>query len=188
MRRHRLLIIVSTAILLLLSTSAASAFGLKDVLKMHKDGIDESLIIQKIEYSGKTFRLDADDMHKLKEAGVSDKVISAMLRTEARDAYDDTYYHRYDYDYYHYYPRTRLHVGFGGYYPYYGYYGRFYPRYYSYYSPRSYRTHRQGDYGTTRTRTQVGERLYTGNRGPAAGYRERSRSAQPGAGARTRSR
>jgi len=181
---------VSTALLLLLSTSAASAFGLKDVLRMHKDGIDDSLIIQKIEYSGKTFHLDADDMHKLKEAGVSDKVISAMLRTEARYE-DDEYYDRgYDY-YYHHYPRTRLYVGFGhgGYYPYYGYYGSYwYPRHYSYYSPRSYRTYPQGQYGNTRYRGQVGERLYTGNRGPAAGYGGRSRPAQPGAGTRTRQR
>ena len=188
--RHRLLIILATAILLLLSTSAASAFGLKDVLRMHKDGIDDKLIIQKIEYSGKTFHLDADDMHKLKEAGVSDKVISAMLRTEARD-YDDDYYDRgYDHGYYyHHYPRTRLYVGFGGYYPYYGHYGSYwYPRYYSSY-PRSYRTYRHGgQYGDTRYRGQVGERIYTGNRGPAAGYRERSRPAQPGAGARTRTR
>lgn len=186
--RHLLLIIVSTVILLLISASAASAFGWKDVLQMHKDGIDDKLIIQKIEYSGKTFRLDADDMRKLKEKGVSDKVISAMLRTEARE-YDD-YDRDYDYGYYyHHYPRTRLYVGFGGYYPYYGYYSRYwYPRHYSSY-PRSYRTYRHGgQYGDTRYRGQVGERLYGGNRGPAAGFRERSRPANPGAGARTRTR
>ncbi|HET7903647.1 MAG TPA: hypothetical protein VFM17_03710, partial [Candidatus Eisenbacteria bacterium] len=79
----------------------ASAFGWKDVLKMHRAGIADSLILQKIEYSGETIRLDADDMEALKEAGVSDEVISAMLRTEAEEYEDEDYaYEGRSYGYY----------------------------------------------------------------------------------------
>ena len=205
--RRSLLVIVTALVLFLLSTSSASAFGLKDVLQMHKDGIADSLIIQKIEYSRKTFRLDAGDMRDLKEAGVSDEVISTMLRTENRGDDEDYYdYPRgYAYDDY-YYPHTRLYLGFGlgGYYPHGWYYGGYrYPRHYRYYSPRYYRTydHRRyyfhrgntgyrtptGQWGGTRYRGQVGERIYSGNR-PRAGYRERTGPAHPGTGVRTRRR
>src|SRR6267143_1867786 len=128
-------------LLFFLSVPSASAFGLKDVFKMNSDGIADSLIILKIENSGKTFRLNADDMHKLQKAGVSDEVISAMLRTEGRDRdegyrYRD-YYPDYSYQYYS---------------PYYG--GYRVPRYRPYYSnPYS------GNYGNYRYRGSYGNRL-----------------------------
>ena len=103
-------------------TSPALAFGTKDVLQMQRDGISDQLIIEKIEHSGKVFRLDADDLRELKQAGVSDKVITSMLRTEDRED---------DYTYYH--PRSRVFVDLGfyggtyyrpcGYYPRYRHYG-----------------------------------------------------------------
>ena len=78
----RILLIGSFGLLLsFISVHGAWAFGLKDVVQMHGDGIADSLIIQKIDHSGKTFHLDARDMHELKQAGVSDEVISAMLQT-----------------------------------------------------------------------------------------------------------
>jgi hypothetical protein len=206
--RRILLFLFAGLLLFLLSAPAASAFGWKDVVKMHRDGIADSLIVQKIEYSGKTFRLDADDIHALKEAGVSDEVVSAMLRTEDR-RYDDDYYdypYGYAYDYYSY-PHTRLYLGFGlgSYYPrswYYG--GHRYPRYYPYFSQRYYWTHRYGgtygyrgytgyrgwtgNYGDTRYRGQVGDRLQTGNRGYPGSRGRTGGSAGPGTGTRTRSR
>jgi hypothetical protein len=145
--------------LFLFAAPKASAFGVRDVLKMNGDGIADSLIIMKIENSGKTFHLSADDMHALKEAGVSGEVISAMLRTEARDRDQD--YDGYDYgDYYHPYPyaypygHVFLGFGFHRYYtpyyaPYYG--GHRFPRYHRYYSnpyPRDYGNYRyRGSYG-----------------------------------------
>ena len=79
----RILLLGAAGLLLsLLTPHGAWAFGTKDVLQMHKDGIADSLIIQKIEYSGKTFHLDAEDMHALKQEGVSDDVISAMLAAD----------------------------------------------------------------------------------------------------------
>jgi hypothetical protein len=213
--RRILLFFVPILVSVLISTPAASAFGWKDVLQMHRDGIADSLIVQKIEYSGKTFHLDADDMRALKEAGVSDEVVSAMLRTEAEDGSDDSY-HDYGYGYYghpYYYPHSRLYLGFGlGYYdPHRWYYGGYwYPRYRTYYPPRYYWIHRYGrsygnpvyapyrgytghrgwtgNYGDTRYRTQVGNRTFTGNRG-TTGYRTGTGTSRTGgAGGRTRSR
>jgi hypothetical protein len=115
----------------------AFAFGWKDVVDMQKDGISEDLIIEKINHSGKSFSLDADDIRDLKDAGVSDRVISAMLRTEDQDNGDD-----YNYGYYH--PNTRVYLGFG-------LYGGSYYRPYAYFpsyrysAPRVYRGY--GGYG-----------------------------------------
>jgi hypothetical protein len=82
MRRAHLYGAVLIAFCLVLP-QAARAFGINDVCKMSKDGVSDSLIIRKIELSHKKFRLDSQDFHKLQKAGVSDKVISAMLETEA---------------------------------------------------------------------------------------------------------
>ena len=186
--RRILLFTVIGFTLLLFSASGAFAFGTKDVVKMTDDGIADSIIILKIENSGKTFRLDADDIYKLKKDGVSDEVISAMLKTEGRDRYEDDYY--YDRGAYYYpqpyysYPYSRLYVGFGyrsgGYYsPYYGgrrgYYS--YPRYRPYSGTPSSGT-------TTRYRGSYGTR---GGPPPSGGSASRPRSSG-GSGTRTRTR
>lgn len=171
----RILLAAAVGVLLSLTTAqGAWAFGWKDVRRMHQDGIADSLIIQKIEHSGKRFHLEAKEIHALKEADVSDEVIAAMLETEDRYEPRDSYYD--DYGYYYHPPRVYLGLGFGYYhsypwyydgYPYYGgyrYYGR-YPRYYgghSYgYTPRyrsyeRYGGHAYPNYGTSRARTHVG--------------------------------
>lgn len=155
----RILLIGSFGLLLsFISVHGAWAFGLKDVVQMHGDGIADSLIIQKIDHSGKTFHLDARDMHELKQAGVSDEVISAMLQTEDREDETDSYY----YDGY-YYPRVSLGVGlgfgsyYGPYWPYSGWYGRYgHYRYHGYYSPRYYGYHYYGRPGVGYTRPGYG--------------------------------
>ncbi len=151
------LLAVTGLVLFLFSASVASAFGVKDVLKMNRDGIPDSLMILKIENSGKAFHLSADDLHALHEAGVSDEVVSAMLRTEGRDrdyGYGDTYYYPYAHPYYSY-PYGRVFLGFGYrhyYSPYYGGYRT--PRYRPYYSnPYG------GNYGNQRYRGSYGNRL-----------------------------
>lgn len=195
------LCLAAGSLALLVIAPMASAFGWKDVLKMHRAGIADSIIVQKIEYSGKTFDLGADEMVALTEAGVSDSVISAMLRTEAEEYTDD--YDRYDYPYYH--PHSRIYVGWGhyypryrayGYYPYYGgYYGghRYTRRYYDGYRRHGYQGW-SGDYGTTRERTRVESRIDPRTRSGAE-YRTRSQtrpytpSPRPGSsGARSRRR
>lgn len=120
----RILLIAAAGLLTLsLSVASAWAFGTKDVVAMHQSGFADSLIVQKIRYSGATFHLNTNDIAKLKGQGISDTVISAMLRTEARRSvvYYDPYwgpYWWYDgphfapYSYYDgpYYPRVS--VGF----------------------------------------------------------------------------
>jgi len=119
---------------LMLFSAPAWAFGVKDVVKMCDAGVPDSLIVMKIENSGKTFRLSADDITQLHNSNVSNEVISAMIQTEGRDR-DDDYYGGYYYHpspYYYDYPySSRLYLGFG-----YRYGG---PRYYSsYYAPVRY--------------------------------------------------
>jgi hypothetical protein len=118
----RILLLAAAALVLsLLAPGGAWAFGTKDVVQMHRDGIADSLIIQKIHYSGKTFHLEASDIRALKGAGVSDEIISAMLATEER--YDRDYGY-----YYPYYPRVVVGFGYYGYHGYPGYYSPFYGR------------------------------------------------------------
>ena len=162
------LLAVTGLLLFLFSAPEASAFGFKDVIKMNEDGIADSLIVMKIENSGKTFHLDADDLHALHEAGVSNEVISAMLRTEGRDRGQDYY----DYGDYYYYPYARpythLFLGFGYHNycaPYHGGYG--FPRYRPYYGhPYS------GNYGNSRYRGSYGSRQPAGG-GYGSRYRRR---------------
>ena len=170
-----LLLGLAGLVVILVSAPTASAFGTKDVIKMTRDGVADSLIIQKIEYSGKTFRLDADDIHALQEGGVSDEVISAMLRTESQDRRDDYYGYGYDYPPY-YYPYSRVYLGFGfyGHYGHYGHYGypyyggyRYYPRYRSYYSNPYSRNH-----GNQRYRGSYGAPQHGGG---GSGTRQRQR-------------
>src|SRR5262245_7138130 len=67
---------------LLLMPSPARAFSVDDVIQMHLDQFADSLIVLKIRNSGSVFHLEMKDLHKLKEAGVSDDVVAAMLNTE----------------------------------------------------------------------------------------------------------
>ncbi len=182
----RILLYTLTGLLLFfVSVPAASAFGLNDVLKMNDDGVADSLIVLKIENSGKTFHLNADDMHKLQKAGVSDEVISAMLRTEGRDRDEDYYgysgYYPYTYPYYSY-PYSRVFLGFGYshyYSPYYG--GYRYPRYRPYYSnPYS------GSYGNYRYRGSYGSRLGTYRSQPGSSGSRPSSGGNSGTRTRTR--
>ena len=164
-------------VLCLWPAHGAWAFGVKDVVQMHADGIADSLIIQKIEHSGKSFDLNAKDLHQLKEADVSDEVISAMLQTEDQDGeyYDNGYYYP---------PRAYVGLGFGyyhdywpyygGYRPYYGHYGRYYGHY-GYYSPRyyNYRWYGHSGYGGNYQRPYGGYGGYShqGTSGGTTRYR-----------------
>jgi hypothetical protein len=136
------IIVLGAAVLLfsLLVPHGAWAFGVKDVVEMHRDGIADSLIIDKIYYSGKTFHLEAGDLRALKQAGVSDEVISAMLYTEKREGGSSYYGGYYGGYYWPPYPRVIVGLGFGHYAPYYGgYWGphRYYGHY-GYYGRPSY--------------------------------------------------
>jgi len=185
---------------LMLLSAPAWAFGVKDVVKMSDAGVPDSLIVMKIENSGKTFKLSADDITQLHNSNVSNEVISAMLQTEGRDRDDDYYggYYSHPYPYYYDYPySSRLYLGFG-----YRYGGRHYysPYYGRGYYPRRYQPYSGGNFGNTRYRGSYGTRLYGGGTGQhgggttggSAGSGTPSRSGgsggSGGSGTRTRTR
>ena len=117
----RILTLGAVALLTFLVSTPARAFDWKDIAQMQRDGISDELVLEKIQHSGKVFHLDADDLHELKSAGVSDKVLTAMLRTEDQEdlGYDHPQYaypypvHPCVYRNPYYGPRVSLNFGFG---------------------------------------------------------------------------
>ncbi len=59
---------------------------LTDVVKIVKSGISESLIADHIKQSGLTYKLTMNDLLYLKQNGVQDSVISALLATKDAEA------------------------------------------------------------------------------------------------------
>ena len=66
----------------LLSPAGVRAFGVHDVIQLHQEQVSDSLIVLAIHNSHRVIHVTSDDFRKLKQAGVSDPVMSAMLRTE----------------------------------------------------------------------------------------------------------
>jgi len=67
----------------LLFSSPAHALTLEDILALTRLGYDEVAIVKLIEDTGSVFHLTAPDLIELKNAGVSEKVLQAMIRTRA---------------------------------------------------------------------------------------------------------
>ncbi len=104
----------------------------QDVIALSKTKIGDNVIISMINNSGSTFHLRTNDVIELADSGVSDTVISAMMRTDAPDGGGGE--------------PGRYYAGYPPYYwwgvtpwwspwyfsGYYGYWGGFYRPYYSY--------------------------------------------------------
>jgi len=122
----------------LLVPRSAWAFGVGDVLKLHREQVSDSLIVLQIEHTGQVIRLSSQDFRKLKQAGVSDEVIGALVRSDrpkqtAPPLYGPPLYaHVYAPYSYGYYPSLSFGLRFG--YPVYRYplYRRYYPFPYRY--------------------------------------------------------
>jgi len=65
---------------------AADDPRLADIVRIVKSGISESLIAEQIKQSGATYKLTMNDLLYLKQNGVQDSVISALLATKAEEA------------------------------------------------------------------------------------------------------
>lgn len=77
MRMPRLfLVLVVTA----LFAGRAEAVTVRDLIELSRAGVSEEVLIELIAVDGSVFNLDAATLRELKTAGVSDKVIMAMLR------------------------------------------------------------------------------------------------------------
>ena len=59
--------------------AAPRALTIADVTRMVKAGLSEDLVIAQIRKNGKAFDLTTDDLLKLKESGVSDNILKAMV-------------------------------------------------------------------------------------------------------------
>jgi hypothetical protein len=59
---------------------------LADIVKIVKSGISESLIAEQIKQSGLTYKLTMNDLLYLKQNGVQDSVIAALLATKEAEA------------------------------------------------------------------------------------------------------
>jgi hypothetical protein len=60
-------------------TPAGGVLRNDDIIQMQKAGLSEDVILSKIRNSSAEFRTSPQDLIRLKEAGVSDAVISMMV-------------------------------------------------------------------------------------------------------------
>ena len=74
--------IAALVLVMTLSPVGVRAFGVNDVIELQKEQVSDSLIVLAIQNSGQVIRVGSDDFRRLKQAGVSDQVMSAMLRSE----------------------------------------------------------------------------------------------------------
>lgn len=93
MKRRFLPIVVSAAMFVwfaALAVAAQQSMKNDDVLTLMKAGISPSLIIGKIQGSTTDFELSTDSLINLKQAGVPDEVLGAMLEANNRKAIGPT--------------------------------------------------------------------------------------------------
>ena len=78
----RLLRIAALVLVMMLSPAGVRAFGVNDVIRLKKEQVSDSLIVLAIQKSGDVIHVSSNDFRRLKQAGVSDPVMSALLRSE----------------------------------------------------------------------------------------------------------
>ena len=71
--------VFSMAMVAAISVSATTITG-EDVVKMHRAGVSDDVVIQTIESSGSMFYLSQQDTEALKREGVSERVIAVMQK------------------------------------------------------------------------------------------------------------
>ena len=83
----RLLVVLALALFLPCTLRAADQLTNADVIKLSKANLGDELIIAKIQQAQDVaFKLDTDDIIQLKQAGVHQEVISAMLKRSSAPA------------------------------------------------------------------------------------------------------
>jgi len=106
--RHIAMAVFTIALIAVVSAGCSAfmavnerAISAEDVIRMTKAGIGNDVIIRQIEVTRSRFVLTPTDLIRLKESGVSDKVLEVMVETENYPAYyGDEYGYGYDpYDY-----------------------------------------------------------------------------------------
>lgn len=62
-------------------STAAQAVTLKDIVELTKAGLGDEVLLAMIDVDGRVYDIDADTLKSLKAAGVSEKVIVALVRS-----------------------------------------------------------------------------------------------------------
>ena len=61
-------------------TQPAAALTNEEIVRLLAAGVDEATVLARIERARAAFRLQADDLLQLKQAGVSDRILEAMIK------------------------------------------------------------------------------------------------------------
>ncbi|HEY7499841.1 MAG TPA: hypothetical protein VH740_15080 [Vicinamibacterales bacterium] len=78
---RRLLLIPTFAIALSFVPSAASAVTLREIVELTKAGLSEEILLALIEIDPRVYPIDPATLRMLKESGVSERVIVAMVKS-----------------------------------------------------------------------------------------------------------
>jgi hypothetical protein len=76
----RRLLIIAT-LLLPLAPSRAEAVTVRDIIELTRAGLGDDVLLALIEVDRNVFAIDAQTITRLKQAGVSERVIAAMIRS-----------------------------------------------------------------------------------------------------------
>lgn len=82
----RRVLVALLALLLVPLPAAAGELILRDVIELHRTGLGDDLLVAMIEADGSVFNLGFADIQDLKSDGLSERVISALVRTGTRRA------------------------------------------------------------------------------------------------------
>ena len=80
MHRMKLMIPIVAAVLAL-SPVAADAITLKEIVQLSRAGLGDEVLLALIEVDQKVFAIDSETLHMLKDQGVSERVIVALIRS-----------------------------------------------------------------------------------------------------------
>lgn len=78
---HRAAAVLCSVLFSLTAAASAHALTLKDIVELSKAGLGEEVLLALIEVDRGVYPIDRESLLKLKDAGVSDKVIAAMVRS-----------------------------------------------------------------------------------------------------------
>jgi hypothetical protein len=77
MRRLLLLLVLAFA----LGTGSAEAVSINDIIALSRAGLGDEVLLALIEVEGRVFTIDKSTLTRLKEAGISERVIVAMVKS-----------------------------------------------------------------------------------------------------------
>ena len=74
-------VLAAATVVVALGLSSAEAVTIQDIIDLKRAGLGEEVLLALIEVDGGVFNIDTATLTKLKQAGVSEKVIEAIVRS-----------------------------------------------------------------------------------------------------------